>query len=96
LYRKEKKMLQAPPGDLEATEFTRLVQASGERRRSSMVSIDQTFSRKSEVARRVSVEMMGFTAFDTNQEKEYRKSMLMDLEELAKLGEMDFESDDMN
>jgi hypothetical protein len=97
LYLKQKKMKGTPPpGHMEATEFTRLVQKSGERRRSSVVSIDQAFSRKSEVARRFSVEIMGIAAFDTNQEKEHRKSLLMDLEELVKLGEMDFESDDMN
>ena len=82
------------PSDMEANEFTRLVQQS--HRRSSIVSIDQTFCRKAEVARRSSVEIMGIAAFDTKEEKERRKSLLMDLEELARLGQIDFESDELN
>jgi hypothetical protein len=59
-----------------------------------VIEIDQEFSRKAEVARRSSVQIMGMTAFDSNDEKHRRAGMLNDLEELVKVGEIAYADDD--
>lgn len=88
-------------GPSEANEFTQLIQPSAGdegiggtgRRKSSVVVLNQAFSRRTEVSRRHSVEIMGISGFDTHTEKEERQSMLADMEEWAKLAEMDFEDE---
>jgi hypothetical protein len=61
------------------------------RRRSSVMELHQAFRRSNEVARRSSVEIMGFSGFDTHTEKATRKSQLKDLKEFIQLGELDFD-----
>jgi hypothetical protein len=95
MYRKEKcTMAEQPPSDVEAHEMTGLIRQGSGGQRSSVVEIGQEFSRKAEVARRSSVQIMGMTAFDTTDEKERRASMLQDMEELVKMGEIAYEEDD--
>jgi hypothetical protein len=94
LHRKQKRILASQPSDMEANEMTGLIRQGGGGRRSSVIEIDQEFSRKAEVARRSSVQIMGMTAFDTNDEKHRRASMLNDLEELVKMGEIAYADDD--
>jgi hypothetical protein len=87
MYRKEKcTMAEQPPSDVEANEMTGLIRQGSRGRRSSVVEIDQEFSRKVEVARRSSVQIMGMT--------ERRASMLQNMEELVKMGEIAYEDDD--
>jgi hypothetical protein len=90
LHRKEKKaQKEADVEPMPADELTGLVQRTHEGRRSS-VQIVQEFSRKSEVARRFSNQIMGIPGFDTNQENIDRRSSLAELNELVRLGELDF------
>ena len=92
LHRKEQRLEAeaAAAEGLEPNEQTGLLAKAAEKRRSSVVTIDQTFSRTSEVARRASVEIMGLTAFDTKEEKEDRDAMAKELQELAELSELEF------
>lgn len=66
-------------------EGTSLLGGDKERRRSSAISIEQAFSRQSEVARRQSVQIMGIVAPDTKDEREAQLQMLQDMEDLKKL-----------
>mmetsp|Transcript_11351 Transcript_11351/g.17402 ORF Transcript_11351/g.17402 Transcript_11351/m.17402 type:complete len:526 (+) Transcript_11351:163-1740(+) len=92
-YRREQRRAEENQKQL-AGEGTPLVASSTRaRRRSSVVEVQQEFSRKNEVARRSSTEMMGLCAFDTREEKENRDKMLLDLQVLESLGELDFEEE---
>jgi len=92
-FRKQKRTEQQQQEEL-AGEGTPLVGSSTRtRRRSSVVELEQEFSRRNEVARRSSAEMMGLCAFDTRDEKESREKMLLDLQLLDSLGELDFEEE---
>eukprot|EP00980_Cylindrotheca_fusiformis_P011139 scaffold2557_cov121-Cylindrotheca_fusiformis.AAC.22 len=77
-------------------EGTPLMARRSNGRRSSVMELHQTFRRSNEVARRSSVEIMGFPNFDTHTEEVTRASQLKELEELVALGELDFEDDDMS
>jgi hypothetical protein len=61
------------------------------RRRCSVMELHQVFRRSNEVARRSSVQIMGFSGFDTRTEKATRESQLADLKEFILLGELDFD-----
>jgi hypothetical protein len=61
------------------------------RRRCSVMELHQVFRRSNEVARRSSVEIMGFSGFDTQTEKATRESQLEDLKEFIHLGELDYD-----
>lgn len=77
-----------------ASEGTPLVgRSTHTRRRSSVVELEQEFSRRNEVARRSSSQMMGLCGFETRDEKENREKMLLDLKSLDSLGELDFEEE---
>jgi hypothetical protein len=96
LYRKEKKAQKEVDAEpMPADELTGLVQRTHKGRRSS-VEIVQEFSRKSEVARRFSNQIMGIPGFDTNQENIHRRSLLAELDELVRLGELDFGDEETN
>jgi len=95
-YRKEQQELgvQAEKGATEETGLLAGSRPSKERRRSSVVSIEQAFSRRSEVNRRMSAQVMGLTAFDTKQEQELSEQLQHDLEEWQQLAEMDYDDDE--
>jgi hypothetical protein len=60
-------------------------------RRSSVMELNQAFSRKTEVSRRSSVEIMGLSCLDIQNERTLRNMQLRDLEEFMALAEADFE-----
>lgn len=96
-YRKEQQELGVQAEKEGVTEETGLLagsRPSKERRRSSVVSIEQAFSRRSEVNRRMSAQVMGLTAFDTKQEQELSEQLQHDLEEWQQLAEMDYDDDE--
>lgn len=68
-------------------ETTPLVAGSTERRqrrKSSIVELQQAFSMENEVAHRSSVVIMGLTCHDTKDEDSHRQSLRQELEELQK------------
>lgn len=78
--------------DSTATEGTGLLNKKNQprdHRRSSVVCIEQAFSRQSIVNKRISGQIMGLTAFDTKEEKALAEQMQNDLDEWAQLAEMD-------
>jgi len=92
-YQKEKKMEASTAAEEEAmtSEATGLLRTKRrETRRSSVVTIQQAFSRESEVNKRISGQMMGMTAFETVEEKEYEKKLQHDLDEWESLAEVDY------
>jgi len=77
------------PEETPVNELSNLVKK--DKRRSSVIALEQTFSRSSEVARRESVQLMGITGFDTKEEMANRKNMKEEMEELKRLGDLDFD-----
>lgn len=75
-----------------ASEVTGLLAIKG-RRRSSVVTITQAFSRQSQVNSRISAQIMGMTAFDTHDEKEWNDKLQHDLDEWIQLSELDYDEE---
>lgn len=91
-YRKEmKKYLAAEEGSDVENESTGLLNAQyRDKRRSSIVSIEQAFSMRASVDKRISAAMMGgVTAYDTKAEQELSERMEKDLQAWAELANLD-------
>ena len=95
-YRKEQQQLKraAEEKGTVATEATGLLPPTGrarDRRRSSVIAIDQAFSRQSEVNKRISGQIMGFTSFETKDEKEFNQKLHDDLTEWEELAQLEYD-----
>ena len=86
-YKKERRLAKEAEAEIPSEETGLLSAKSRENRRSSVVSIQQAFSRQSEVNKRISGQVMGLTAYDTQEEKTLSEQMHHDMEEWEKLAE---------
>lgn len=70
-----------------------LATTSKDRRRSSVVTITQAFSRQSQVNGRIAAQIMGMTAYDTHDENEMNDKLQHDLDEWIQLADLDYNDD---
>eukprot|EP00934_Nitzschia_sp_Nitz4_P006452 Nitzschia sp. Nitz4//scaffold41_size133979//106218//107941//NITZ4_003365-RA/size133979-snap-gene-0.133-mRNA-1//-1//CDS//3329551524//6442//frame0 len=92
LFRDEQKSF-AQATDVPASEATGLVDhgVNQSRRRSSAVALAQACSRKSEVCRRESVQIMGIVAPDTLEERKVNEQLMKDWEEWKEMNDLEYE-----
>ena len=93
-YRKQQHKVAAlqQKHEKEPTEATGLLPNQG-RRRSSVVTIAQAFSRQSQVNTRISAQIMGMTAFDTHDENVMNEKLQHDLDEWIQLSDLDYDEE---
>jgi hypothetical protein len=94
-YRKEKRQL-ASEKEGSVSETSGLLGAQArEKRRSSVITIEQSFSRRTSVDKRISGRMMGgLTAFETKDEHNLNLKLEKDLQDWTELSEMDYDDDE--
>jgi hypothetical protein len=94
-YRKEMRQL-AHENEVSVSEASGLLKAQArEKRRSSVITIEQAFSRSTSVHTRVSGRMMGgLSAFDTQDEQNLNVQLRNDLQAWAELAEMNYDDEE--